>query len=56
MSSASGNARFTEKQGQYLKPEMGVTVTFLNRNVTPEYKAQVRKKLEDDSGQSVAPK
>ena len=47
--------RDDETQGQYLKPEMGVTVTFLNRDVTAEYKAQVRKKLEDDSGQSVAP-
>ena len=48
--------RDDEKQGQYLKPEMGVTVTFLNRDVDEEYKARVRKKLEDDSGQSVAPK
>jgi hypothetical protein len=35
---------------------MGVTVTFLNRDVDDQYKARVRKKLEDDSGQSVAPK
>lgn len=48
--------REDETQGQYLKPEMGVTVTFLNRTVTPEYKAEVRKKLEDESGKSVAPK
>jgi multidrug resistance efflux pump len=48
--------RDDEKQGQYLKPEMGVTVTFLNRDVDEAYKARVRKKLEDDSGQSVAPK
>ena len=48
--------RDDETQGQYLKPEMGVTVTFLNRDVTPEYKAQVRKKLDDESGKSVAPK
>jgi HlyD family secretion protein len=48
--------RDDETQGQYLKPEMGVTVTFLNRNVTAEYKAEVRKKLSDESGKSVAPK
>ena len=48
--------RDDEVQGQYLKPEMGVTVTFLNRTVTPEDKAEVRRKLEDDSGKSVAPK
>jgi multidrug resistance efflux pump len=48
--------RDDELQGQYLKPEMGVTVTFLNRIVTPEYKAEVRTKLNDDSGKSVAPK
>jgi HlyD family secretion protein len=48
--------RDDEKQGQYLKPEMGVTVTFLNRIVTPEYKEGVRRKLEDDSGKSVTPK
>jgi HlyD family secretion protein len=48
--------RDDEKQGQYLKPEMGVTVTFLGRDVDDEYKARVRKKLDDDSGQSVAPK
>ena len=35
---------------------MGVTVTFGRESVTPEYKAQVRKKLEDDSGKSIAPK
>ncbi len=48
--------RDDEKQGQYLRPEMGVTVTFSNRIVTPEYKADVRKKLDDDSGNSIAPK
>jgi len=48
--------REDEKQGQYLKPEMGVTVTFGNKTVTPEYKADVRKKLEDDSEKSIAPK
>lgn len=48
--------REDEKQGQYLKPEMGVTVTFLNRDVTPEFKAEVRRKLADDSAKSVAPK
>lgn len=48
--------RDDEKQGQYLKPEMGVTVTFLNRDVDDAYKATVRKKLEDDSGASVTPK
>jgi HlyD family secretion protein len=36
-----------EKQGQYLKPEMGVTVTFLNRTVDDEYKKQMRKRMED---------
>ena len=48
--------RDDEKQGQYLKPEMGVTVTFVNRTVTPEFKAEVRKKLEDDSAKSIEPK
>jgi HlyD family secretion protein len=48
--------RDDEKQGQYLKPEMGVTVTFLNRVVDAAYKANVRKKLDDDSGASVTPK
>jgi multidrug resistance efflux pump len=48
--------RDDETQGQYLKPEMGVTVTFLNRDVTAEYKAEVRRKLADESGKSVAPK
>jgi len=48
--------RDDEKQGQYLKPEMGVTVTFGTRTVTPEYKAEVRRKLEDDSEKSIAPK
>jgi multidrug resistance efflux pump len=48
--------RDDETQGQYLKPEMGVTVTFLNRIVPAEYKAQVKKKLEDDSAASVTPK
>jgi multidrug resistance efflux pump len=48
--------RDDEKQGEYLRPEMGVTVTFRSENVTPEYKAQVKKKLEDDSGKSIAPK
>jgi HlyD family secretion protein len=48
--------RDDEKQGQYLKPEMGVTVTFVNKTVTPEYKAQVRRKLEDDSAKSIEPK
>ncbi|HJZ94278.1 MAG TPA: efflux RND transporter periplasmic adaptor subunit, partial [Gemmataceae bacterium] len=48
--------RDDEKQGQYLKPEMGVTVTFGNKTVTPEYKADVRRKLEDDSEKSIAPK
>jgi hypothetical protein len=35
---------------------MGVTVTFVNRTVTPEFKAEVRKKLADDSAQSIEPK
>ena len=48
--------RDDEKQGQYLKPEMGVTVTFSNRTVTAEYKADVKRKLEDDSESSIAPK
>lgn len=45
-----------EKQGQYLRPEMGVTVTFSTDTVTQEYKAEVRRKLEDDSAKSIAPK
>lgn len=45
-----------EKQGQYLKPEMGVTVTFLNRTVTEEEKTAVKRKLDDDSEQSISPK
>src|SRR5262245_41678766 len=48
--------RDDEKQGEFLRPEMGVTVTFKDQTVSPEYKAQVRKKLEDDSGKSIAPK
>jgi multidrug resistance efflux pump len=48
--------REDEIQGQYLKPEMGVTVTFVNRTVTPEFKESVRRKLEDDSAKSIAPK
>ena len=48
--------RDDEIQGQYLKPEMSVTVTFVNRTVTPEFKIQVRRKLEDDSAKSIAPK
>jgi multidrug resistance efflux pump len=48
--------RDDEKQGQYLKPEMGVTVTFGTKTVSPEYKAEVRRKLEDDSEKSIAPK
>jgi len=48
--------REDEKQGQYLKPEMGVTVTFTNRTVTAEFKAEVKRKLEDDSENSIAPK
>ena len=27
-----------EKQGMYLKPEMGVSVTFINKDVDPELK------------------
>jgi HlyD family secretion protein len=45
-----------EKQGQYLRPEMGVTVTFGTQTVTQEFKADVRKKLEDNSANSIAPK
>lgn len=48
--------RDDEKQGQYLRPEMGVTVTFGGETVTNEYKADVRRKLEDDSAKSIAPK
>jgi HlyD family secretion protein len=48
--------RDDEKQGEYLRPEMGVTVTFGGDTVTPDYKARVRKKLEDDSAKSIAPK
>lgn len=48
--------RDDETQGEYLKPEMGVTVTFLNAEVDEAYKAEVRKKLDDDSGMSVSPK
>jgi multidrug resistance efflux pump len=48
--------RDDEKQGEFLKPEMGVTVTFVNRTVTPEFKDEVRRKLEDDSAKSIAPK
>lgn len=48
--------RADEKQGQYLKPEMGVTVTFSNRLVSDEYKAEVKRKLEDNPEASIAPK
>jgi len=48
--------RDDETQGQYLKPEMGVTVTFLNKTVGPAFKEEVRRKLEDDSARSIAPK
>jgi HlyD family secretion protein len=48
--------RDDETQGQYLKPEMGVTVTFLNKTVPPAFKDEVRRKLEDDSAKSIAPK
>ena len=48
--------RDDETQGQYLKPEMGVTVTFGTKTVSAEYKAEVRRKLEDDSEMSIAPK
>lgn len=48
--------RDDEKQGQFLKPEMGVTVTFLNRTVDEAYKAGVKRKLADDSGKSVQDK
>lgn len=40
--------RDDEVQGQYLKPEMSVTVTFSKRIVTPEYRAEVTKKLDDE--------
>ena len=48
--------RDDEKQGQYLKPEMSVTVTFGNKSVAEEFREQVRKKLEDDSASSISPK
>lgn len=48
--------RDDETQGQYLKPEMGVTVTFINRTVTEAEKEAVRKKLEDDSAKSIKAK
>lgn len=48
--------RDDEKQGQFLKPEMGVTVTFVDENVTPEYIERVKKKLEDDSENSIESK
>ena len=48
--------RDDEVQGQFLKPEMGVTVTFTNKTVDETFKAAVRKKLEDESGASIAPK
>jgi HlyD family secretion protein len=48
--------RKDEVQGQYLKPEMGVTVTFLKKTVDAAYKAEVQKLLDDDSAASIAPK
>jgi multidrug resistance efflux pump len=48
--------RDDEKQGQYLKPEMGVTVTFTNRIVTEAEKEAVRKKLQDESAKSIEAK
>lgn len=45
-----------EVQGQYLKPEMGVTVTFTNKVVDAAFKESVRRKLQDDSAKSIAPK
>src|SRR4029077_1944809 len=48
--------RDDEKQGQYLKPEMGVTVRFMNKTVTPEFRADVKRKLEDESEASIEPK
>ncbi len=41
--------RDDEQQGQYLKPEMSVTVTFVNRTVTDEYRVKVQKLLDDDT-------
>ena len=43
----------TEKQGSYLKPEMGVSVTFFNRHVDEAYKAKV--KADDESDGEEAP-
>lgn len=39
----------TEVQGSYLKPEMGVSVTFFNREVDANYKAKVKADESDDS-------
>jgi multidrug resistance efflux pump len=41
--------RLDETQGQYLKPEMGVTVTFLNRTVDAAYKKEMGKRMQDAS-------
>lgn len=43
-----------EKQGSFLKPEMSVSVTFLNRLVDDVYKAKVRKDESDDAEQDAA--
>ena len=43
----------TEKQGSFLKPEMGVSVTFVNRQVDEAYKATV--KADDESDGDAAP-
>jgi multidrug resistance efflux pump len=48
--------RADEKQGQYLKPEMGVTVTFRSGTVTDDDKKRVKALLEDDSPKSIEPK
>jgi HlyD family secretion protein len=48
--------RDDETQGQYLKPEMGVTVTFMNKTVSPVFKEEIKRKLEDESAKSIAPK
>jgi HlyD family secretion protein len=45
-----------EEQGQYLKPEMSVTVTFVNKTVDKAYRDEVARKLEDDSANSIGPK
>ena len=37
-----------ELQGEFLKPNMSVSVTFFGREVTPEFKAEVKRLQDDD--------